>query len=188
MNRNDKETISYDEARKEIEVTSRRIALLHLAYAETLIEELGEEKGKKLIADSIKSYGIKIGQRVKEEVQQMNLELTPENFKKGRYYGLPSFGMHDSSEKIIKNEEERTKYYGCVLGKTWRELKQDKLGRMYCYVDAAKYMAYNQDYKMIHYKAMTDGDDFCELCVKKTNENEKNDFANDDKDWFYIDR
>lgn len=184
---NNEEMIPLDKARKEIEITSRRIALLHLAYAETLIKELGEEKGKKIIADAIKDYGIKIGQKTKQEAQQMGLDISPENFDKGRYYGVPSFGMHDKLEEIVKNGEIREIAYGCVLAKTWKELGQEELGRMYCYVDVAKYMAYNPNYKLMHIKAMPEGDEYCELAVRSTSEKEKKDFFSTDKNWFYID-
>jgi len=182
------EMLPVDKARQNIEITSRRIALLHLAYAETLIKEFGEEKGEKVIAEAIKEYGMKIGLKTKEEIQKKGLELTPENFDEGQYYGLPSFGMHDRVEKIVKDGEKRERAYGCVLAKTWKELGQDKLGRLYCYVDISKYMAYNPDYKLIHIKTVPDGDDYCEFALRLTSKKEREDFFDTDKIWFYIDR
>jgi len=70
----------------------------------------------------------------------------------------------------------------------WRELGEDKLGRFYCYIDPAKYMAFNPDYKLAHAKAIPDGDEYCELEVVPTTEKERKDFAAKDKDWFYIDK
>ncbi|MEM4098063.1 MAG: L-2-amino-thiazoline-4-carboxylic acid hydrolase [Candidatus Micrarchaeaceae archaeon] len=183
-----KETLSVEKMRQEIEITSRRIALLHLSYAETLVKELGEEKGKKIIAKAIKEYGMKIGMKTKEEIQQKGLALIPENFEKGRYYGLPSIGMHDRVDEIVTDGEKHEIAYGCVLAKTWKELEQDKLGRLYCYVDIAKYMAYNPDYKLIHIKTIPDGDDYCEFAIRSTSKKEKSDFFDQDKNWFYIDR
>jgi hypothetical protein len=180
--------IPLEKARQEIEITCRRIALLHLAYAETIIKELGEEKGKKIIAKAIKDYGIKIGEKTKQEVQQMGLDTTPENFGKGRHYSTPSFGMQDKVVETVKNGEKREIAYGCVLAKTWKEWGQDELGRMYCYVDIAKYMAYNPDYKLIHLRTMTEGNRYCELAVRSTTLKEKKDFFSTDKSWFYIDK
>ena len=50
MSTEEKKMIPFEETKREIEITSRRIALLHLSYAKTLIEELGEEKGREMIA------------------------------------------------------------------------------------------------------------------------------------------
>ncbi|MFP3144681.1 MAG: L-2-amino-thiazoline-4-carboxylic acid hydrolase [Caldisphaera sp.] len=183
-----KECVPIEEAKNEIAITSRRIALLHLAYAEEIINELGEEKGMKLIQKAIKNYGIKIGEKTKEEVVNMKLPLTPENFDLGRYYGVPLYGMHDKVEEKKVNDETHLFAYGCVLAKTWHEQKADKLGRLYCYVDVAKYMAYNPDYKLVHLKTIPDGDNFCEFIIKPTTEQEKKDFKDRNKDWFYIDK
>lgn len=180
--------VPYEEARRGIESASRRIALLHLSYAKTLVEELGCEKGKKIIAKAIKHYGIRIGKRTKEEVTAKGLELLPRNFDFGTSYGLPSFGMHDKIEKVNVGKEQRMKYYGCVMAKVWREYGEEKLGRLYCYMDVSKYMGYNPNYKFVHTKTMPDGDSYCEFAVRPTTAKEKKDFASKDKDWFYIDK
>jgi hypothetical protein len=49
-------------------------------------------------------------------------------------------------------------------------------------------MAFNPNYKMVHIKALPDGDDYCEFAIKLTDEQEKTDFLRHDKDWRYIDR
>jgi len=38
------ESITIQEARHEVEPVSRRLGLLHLAFARTLVDELGEER------------------------------------------------------------------------------------------------------------------------------------------------
>ena len=95
--------------------------------------------------------------------------------------------MHRRKEKVVVDGENRTRAYGCVMGELWMEQGEPELGRLYCYVDAVKYMAYNPDFKLIHTKALPDGDDCCELCVRPTTEQEKRDFASPDSDWSYID-
>ena len=72
--------------------------------------------------------------------------------------------------------------------KLWKEYGEEELGRLYCYVDPAKYMSYNPNYKLIHIKAVPDGHQYCELAVKLTTEEEKKDFLSKDKDWLYIDK
>ena len=48
-------------------------------------------------------------------------------------------------------------------------------------------MAFNPKFKLIHTKALPDGDEYCELVVRPTTEQERKDFADKDKDWSYID-
>jgi hypothetical protein len=185
---NKNRSVDIERAKEDIAITSRRIALLHLAYAETLVRELGEKKGEEVISKAIKEYGRKIGEKTREEVEKMGLTNRPENFDKGRYYGLPEFGMHDKVEEFEKDGEKREAAYGCVLAKTWKELGLDHLGRMYCYVDIAKYMSYNPNYKLQHLKAIPDGDNFCEFALRKTTKKEREDFASEENNWFYIDK
>lgn len=184
----DEGKVDIEKAKEYIAITSRRIALLHLAYAETLVKELGKEKGEKIISKAIKDYGIRVGQKTREEVSKMGLTNDPENFGKGNFFGIPGFGMHDKIEEYKKDGEDREAAYGCVLAKTWKELGEDKLGRLYCYVDIAKYMAFNPDFKLQHIKAIPDGDELCEFALRRTTEKEKEDFASEDNDWFYIDK
>ena len=179
--------IPLKEAEKEVEITSRRIALLHLSYAKTLIEELGEEKGRELIAKAIRDYGIRIGERTRKEVLEKGLKPTPENFSVGRHLSIPRFGMHERFEEVEVEGETRKRAYGCVLAKLWKEYGEEKLGRLYCYVDVAKYMAYNPNYKMIHIKTIPDGDEYCEFAIRKTTKKEREDFLAN-KPWFYIDK
>ncbi|MEM3697758.1 MAG: 2Fe-2S iron-sulfur cluster-binding protein [Candidatus Bathyarchaeia archaeon] len=182
------ETIPLSEAKKEIEITSRRIALLHLSYAKTIIEKLGEEKGLEIIAKAIKDYGIRIGERTREEVKAKGLSLTPENFDAGESLRVPKFGMHSKIEIVNVDGESRIRAYDCVLAKLWKEYGEEKLGRLYCYVDVAKYIAYNPNYKLVHTKAIPSGDDYCEFTIKKTTKKEREDFLTGNKIWFYMDK
>jgi len=100
---------------------------------------------------------------------------------------LPMYGMHERTEVLNVEGQRRTRAYGCVMGKVWRELGAGDLGRIYCYVDPAKYMAYNPDFKLIHYKALPDGDEYCELGVVPTTEKDREEFAAKDSDLKSID-
>jgi len=181
------ESIPFWRAKKEVEITSRRIALLHLSYAKTLIEEFGEKKGTELIMKTIRDYGIRIGERTRKEVVSQKLETFPRNFDKGQYFRVPKFGMHERTEIVEVEGEKRIRVYGCVLAKLWKEYGEEKLGRLYCYVDPAKYIAYNPSCKLVHAKAVPDGDDYCELVVRATSEKERKDFSSKEK-WGYIDK
>lgn len=183
------QVVPIKEAVKSIESATRRIALIHLAYADVIIKELGEEKGMKLISKALKIYGLRIGEKTREEVLIKGLEAIPENFSKGESYVLPTIpGMHDHRETVEEQGVKKNRAYGCVLAKVWKEYGEEKLGRLYCYMDVAKYMGYNPSYKYAHTKAIPDGDEYCEGEVKPTTEEERRDFFAEDKDWFYIDK
>ncbi len=179
----EEKTVALEEAKEQVRKVCARLGLLHIAFARTLVDELGEKKGKELILKAIKAYGTKVGEEAKANAAAKGLDNSLENFKSD----LPLYGMHDGGEKVEVEGEKRSIAYGCVMGKVWNELGEGELGRLYCYVDPAKYMAFNPDYKLVHVKALPDGDECCELVVRPTTEQERKDFADKDKDWSYLD-
>jgi len=179
-----KQTVDMEEAKEQVSKVCKRLALLHLSFAKTIINELGDKRGKKLILKAIKDYGTRIGKEVKETVTTQGIKNDPENYKED----LPLYGMHDGMEKVDINGEKRIRAYGCVMGKLWKELGEDEIGRFYCYVDPAKYMAYNPNFKLIHTKTIPDGNEYCEFIIKSTTKQERKDFFEEDKDWSYIDK
>jgi len=180
--------IKREDAAHEIELVSRRLGLLHLAFACALTDEFGEEVGRRIVLKAIKRYGIMIGKEVKRAVRADSLPLTPDNYGVGNSRSLPEFGMHERSEELEVNGEKRSRAYGCVMAKVWKEYDEEKLGRLYCYVDPAKYMAYNPNYKLAHVTAIPDGSPYCEFCIEETTQQERDNFASPDADWDYIDR
>jgi hypothetical protein len=117
-----------------------------------------------------------IGQEVREKVLSQGLPPLPENYGKGVSRDLPRFGMHERVEEVEVDGETRIRAYGCVLAEVWKRYGKDKLGRLYCYVDLAKYMAYNPEYKLAHAKAVPDGDSYCEFCIRSTTPAERHAF------------
>ena len=91
-----KEVVPLEEAREQVEIAVTRLALLHLSFAKTLVEELGEKKGKELTIKSILEYGQRIGERIKQGLPD-----------------LPKYGVHGG--------DKRGKTYGCILAKIFRE-------------------------------------------------------------------
>lgn len=122
---NGKEEIPLEEAKKEVELASRRIGLLHLAYAETLINELGEEEGKKVILESIKNYGSKVGEKVRDRVEAVGLEPDPKNFGNGNSRNLPKFGMNEKAEEV---EVDGEKGLECTVA-LWQKSGKDTAGK-----------------------------------------------------------
>ena len=58
MNKENGEMIPLNEAENEVKVVTQRLALLHLAYAKTIVEEFGWSKGKILVLKAIKEYSV----------------------------------------------------------------------------------------------------------------------------------
>ena len=157
-----KEMISKEEARAQIQSMITRAALIHYAFTKTLLDELGAEKGKALAKKAIKLYGEMVGKRVKEKTLAKGLPLIRENFQDD----LPAIGW-ESREIVEVEGEKRARVHTCHLARVWRELGVPELGRIYCFVDQAKYEAYNPELECVHVKNVLDGDPYCELAVRK---------------------
>jgi hypothetical protein len=97
-------TISRDEAVADVHLMARRTALLYFYFAKTLVEGLGEEEGKRLIAKAIWAYGEHCGKAVREGVEAMGLPPTGENFNK--VSDLPKLGW-EASTITLENSEQR---------------------------------------------------------------------------------
>ncbi len=177
------EMILLKEAAREVELVSRRVALLHLSYAKMLTEEFGERHGKELILKAIKDYGKCIGEKRRDEIEERGMEPVPENFGKGDAMRIPRFGMHSR----LEDSGRSMKLHGCVMGKLWREYGEEDLGKLYCYVDPAKYMGFNEYYIQVHEKAMPAGHEYCEFMVRPSTEAEKELFSSEEKDFSDID-
>jgi hypothetical protein len=177
--------IPLQQAEAEVALAVERVALLHLAYAEMLVDEFGEERGRELVVKAIRRYGERIAAKARQGAQAQGLPLEPEHYGAGGP-NWPSIGACDDVEQAEVEGETRTFIRGCGLAKTFREGGEESLGRLYCLVDAAKMMAYNPAYKVIHLQAEPDGDERCELVLRKTTAQERQDFA-EDRDWSYLD-
>jgi len=156
------ETVSLGEAKREVETAITRLALLHLSFSKTIVDEFGEEKGKELIVKSILEYGRRVGERIRRGLPD-----------------LPKYGVHGGSKD--------GRIYDCVLAKIFREFGEQKVGCLYCYVDPAKTMAVNPERKIIHTTCAACGDDYCTFEEMPTTEKERQGFIGKDKDWKYVD-
>lgn len=154
--------VSLENAKHEVGIAITRLALLHLSFSKTLVEELGEERGKELIVKSILDYGKRVGERVKRGLPD-----------------LPRYGVYGASKSGI--------VYDCVLAKVFREYGEQKVGCLYCYVDPAKKMAADLNRKVMHTTCAACGDDHCTFQETPTTEKERKDFFNRDKDWKFVD-
>ncbi len=180
-----KPTVPLDEAAAQVRLMAERLALMHLAYARTLIEELGDEKGKALILKAVMEYGRLVGERNRAGKQD-----------------LPYYGLHDGyryqsktgldvreieSEMSGGTDWEAFKVYGCVLSKIFKDYGEPELGALYCFVDAAKSMAADPGHKLIHTACELCGDDHCAFDKLPTSEDERSLFQQKDTRWKDID-
>jgi hypothetical protein len=156
------QNVSFIDAKTQVEVAITRTALLHLAFSKTLVEQLGQEKGKELILKSIMEYGKMVGERTIQHKQD-----------------LPKYGVHEKFEG--------GKVYGCVFAKIFHEYKEEDLGCLYCYVDAAKSMTVNLKQKLIHKECDACGDDYCVFESIPTTEKEQIQFVEKDIEWKHVD-
>jgi len=156
-----KEMISKDEAFHQLKSMITRTALIHYAFTKTIIDELGKEKGKELAKKAIRLYGEMVGKKVRENTLAEGLPTLAENFQND----LPALGWADR-EKVVVEGEKRARVHTCYLAETWKELGVPEIGRLYCFVDQAKYEAYNPELECVHTKNVLDGDPYCELAVR----------------------
>lgn len=158
----DKDLIPSDQARRAVQDMTRRVGLLHMCYARTLVDELGDEKGRELIKKAIWSYGTKIGERTRGRVEAIGLEPTLENMGKGG--DLSPIGF-DHREVIVEGET-RTQSLSCAMAEIWQEYGEENLGGLYCLVDPAKMQSYDPHWTWVHTRKIPDGEPYCELVVR----------------------
>jgi len=179
----EKRVVPVDEAAEQVRLAMIRVALMHLAFSKTIVEELGEEKGKEIIIKAIMEYGKRAGERTKRGDQD-----------------LPFYGIHErcvykdqtytDTRKIPRSEGwdfSLYRVYGCILAKIFREYGEEDLGRLYCYVDGAKSMAADPNHKLIHTSCEPCGDGCCAFASIATSEKERSDFVNRNTDWKHVD-
>ena len=161
----EKEKITIKECTEEVKLMARRTALLHYYFSEAIIAELGEEKGKELILKAIWAYGEHCGRACREGVEALGLPLTDENY--GKIRDLPKYGWENGLVTFTDGKQRPIASF-CPLASTFKEIgpRAVELGRLYCYVDQAKYHAYNPKLEFIHSRNMLDGDECCEFLVQ----------------------
>ena len=162
---NDPKLLSEQECADEVRLMARRMALLFSYFATTLIEELGEVEGKRLIEKSVQRSGEHCGRVIREAVIERGLPLSEGNFNLIR--DLPHYGWEIDAVQFASGETHTMVRY-CPIAATFLEMgpEAQKLGRLYCFIDQAKQNAYNPDEEYLHLKNILDGDPYCEFLIK----------------------
>lgn len=149
--------VTLQEAEEQVIMTAKRLALLYHFTAEVLAEKLGIEKGKEMLEEIIRRYGCDSGIAAKARVKELGLPLTADNFKMGS--DLPRWGWKTDTV-LCEDGVRRDRVTYCPLAEVWKGKGSEELGRIYCFVDQAKYHAYNEA-GCVHLKNILDGDDCC---------------------------
>ncbi|MGB4338395.1 MAG: L-2-amino-thiazoline-4-carboxylic acid hydrolase [Bacillota bacterium] len=154
------------ESRVELDVwlACRRMAILYVEMARALTDALGEQRGRDAILAAIHRFGRKCGDLVLEDVKRLGLEPTAENYSKGM--DLPSVGWRAHTETAPDGTPIMAIDF-CPYAATFKALGEERLGRLYCEVDPAKYSAYNEDLTCAHLTNVLDGADCCRLHVRR---------------------
>lgn len=150
----------------QVLIALHRLAMLHYHYANTLVQELGEEKGREVIGRAIAAYGREIGERQRQRVIEAGYEPTGENYQ--AVPDLPGLAWLPEHMPRLKIGEKEVPV--CPLAKYWIEKGAPELGRLYCYVDQAKYAAYNPECECRHLQNVLDGDDCCQIVARRRDE------------------
>jgi predicted ArsR family transcriptional regulator len=151
---NMEETISIPDCTKMVRRMGNMFGLLYYHFAKTLVDELGEEKGKELITKAVHNYGEERGRAIREEVLSQGLKLSVENFYK--FSDLPEFGW--------ESDEEGVTY--CCYAQPWLERNEGELGKLYCEVDIAKIKAYNPKIKVKRLSSILEGKHCCKYQIE----------------------
>lgn len=158
---NDK-LITKEECTAQVRLMARRTALLHYFFSKTLVEALGEEEGMRLIKKAAMEYGEYCGNAILEGVKALGLPNTQENFDK--VPDLPIYGWETGVITVPGGEQHSVVRY-CPLAEVFKQFGEEgmRLGRLYCYVDQGKQLAYNPELDIFHVKNVLDGDPYCEF-------------------------
>ncbi len=148
----------------DVRLMARRLALFYHFVAQTLIEELGEEKAEDLIKRAIWSYGTHIGEVKRDQALEKGLGLACANLV--RIPDLPSKGWEFKSLEMLSEDEMQAEATLCPIAKVFLEMKTP-LARLYCLVDQAQTEGFNPELECVHEQNVLDGDEVCKLVFKK---------------------
>ena len=112
MNANE-QSISKEEALVQVRLALRRAALIYHYFAKTLIDELGEDRGRELILKAVNAYGEHIGKASRRRAQEKGLALSPQNYQED----LPKMAWE--AEPVTVDGEDRTRVHHCPLAAEW---------------------------------------------------------------------
>lgn len=154
-----KETVNKGEAREQVILALRRLALYHATMVDVLKDKLGPEEGRALAHEIVDRYGRTIGASARKRTDEDKVEPTPLNYSED----LPLLGF---DVETISDNPLTVRISECPLAQVWKEIKCEEDGALYCLVDQAKYNEYNPDLICTHtVHCLRDGEKYCDLQV-----------------------
>lgn len=157
-------TISIEDAQTQVRQMGMMLASLYYHFATEIINTLGEEEGKKLILKAIDAYGRERGEQQRERVIEAGFAHEPENYV--AVSDLPQLGWEVEKAEPAENQTHiKIKY--CPYAEYWKEKGAESIGRLYCWVDQAKYSAFHPDSNYVHLKHALEGDPNCEMLCRR---------------------
>lgn len=150
----DKQTFTREETFDQVRTMARLFGLMFYHFSNLAVEEMGEEEGKKFIAEAVKRFGLERAKRVKEEVEKMGLEPVLENY--GKVLDLPRIGWGGSTRETF-----------CPFAEVWIEKGSEDLCKLYCEVDYWKFVGYNPDIKVKRVRSVLEGDKDCKYEISQ---------------------
>jgi len=124
--------------------------------AQALIDELGEEKGKQVIKETVWKMSRSSGEAAKKSYESRGIENTWENHRaeNGPVYEVAWIGGPIINEPDMKVIE----YSYCPIGATFGRMGEDaeKLGDIYCGVtDDAFWSGFNPEWRVVREKSFS---------------------------------
>ncbi|MBI2303996.1 MAG: L-2-amino-thiazoline-4-carboxylic acid hydrolase [Chloroflexi bacterium] len=153
------EASSKEQCALEVRKMARLFALMYYHFATTIVEEMGEERGKEVVSKVVARFGAHRGEEIKKRVGTDNL---------ANLIGatdLPETGWESRHIRMSGGESGLRVTY-CPLADTWKAMGADALGQLYCAVDEARFKAYNLEGSFVHAKNVLQGDDCCEVYIR----------------------
>ena len=131
----------------------------------------------------------------KDRITQLEKELASSKSKCIRYENKirimkKDFSLLNSDHKELKHQIRASEASIKRLTKDSLEKKrkeEEYLGKLYCYIDAARSMANDIASKAIHTKCVLCGDEYCQINVEKTTKDEQISFKESEKEWKNVD-
>jgi len=150
----EKKVFTREEAEAQVRTMARLFGLMFYHFANLLVEELGEERGKALVKEAVKRFGLDRARRVRAEVIRMGLEPTLENYRK--VLDLPTIGWGGPTRETF-----------CPFAEVWIGRGAEDLCKLYCDVDIWKYVGYNPRIKVMRTRWLLEGDRDCKYDVRQ---------------------
>lgn len=149
-----KDSFTREEAVEQVRTMARLFGLMFYHFSNLLVEEFGEKRGRELISEAVKRFGLDRAKRVREEITKMGLEPTLENY--GKVLDLPRIGWGGPTRETF-----------CPFAQVWIEKGAEDLCKLYCDVDVWKYVGYDPKIKVKRLSSVLEGDRDCRYEVKQ---------------------